>query len=252
MIASRPMTGENLTETLAALDGGPMRLAPSDIHCWLFGLDGDADDQHLDEDEKARAARFKFDRDRRRFIAGHDAVRRILARYADEAPVALAFTISEQGRPAFADGAVNFNYSRSEGWGLLGVSKSAILGVDIEAVRMTDDLPDVARRNFSETEIRALSSLAGGSWSEGFFACWTRKEAVVKAAGEGLLMPLQSFDVTLAPGAPAAILRAEGQAVVAAGWTLSAFRPLQGFHAAVAADLAAPKLQLFRVSAPAM
>jgi 4'-phosphopantetheinyl transferase len=241
------MNADPPTIAITEIDDVAPALGEAIVHCWLFSLDEEASDGALDEVERARAARFHFDRDRRRFVAGRDRIRRILARYVNEPPESIAFETGEHGRPALARGPVNFNYSRSENRGLLAVSYASVLGADIEAVRMTDDLGDVARQNFSPAEQRALNALAPADWANGFFACWTRKEAVLKAAGTGLRTPLQAFDVTLAPGEAPAIVRAEGETTVAAGWNLVSFKPLNGYQAAIATDLAAPKLHLFRV-----
>ncbi len=241
------MSNESISEEIARLDGAPVSLAPDDIHCWLFSLESDADHEHLDDAERDRARRFHFDRDRRRFIAGHDSIRRILSRYLDVAPGDFEFDVEAQGRPTLKGGGVNFNYSRSEEWGLLAVSDAAILGADIETVRMSDDLIDVARRQFSPAEQAALNPLSGDAWTAGFYNCWTRKEAVVKAMGVGLLAPLDCFDVTLTPGDRPEILRAEGDGAVARDWALRAFSPLDGYCAAIATDLAAPNLHVLRV-----
>lgn len=230
-----------------SLEGPPIALRAAEIHGWLFSLDADADENLLDPAELARAARFQFDHDRRRFIAGRAARRRILARYMGAAPDALQFDEQEQGRPFLSGAPVNFNMSRSENLGLLAVADASVLGADIEAVKDTGDLVRVAADNFSATEIAALQELREESWLNGFYACWTRKEAVVKAVGKGLLMPLDEFDVSMQADRPARILRAEGEAAETAGWSLCAFSPANGFLAALASDIAAPELHLIRV-----
>ncbi len=241
------MNSEFISEDVESLDGAPVPLPASDVHCWLFSLEGDTGESVLDDAERERASRFRFDRDRRRFIAGHDAIRRILGRYQNAAPQDLGFVIAENGRPSLKGGGVNFNYSRSEGWGLLAVSSAATLGADIEAARMSDDLAEVARQHFSPAEQSALDALSGAAWADGFFNCWTRKEAVVKAMGVGLSAPLAAFEVSLKPGDRPEILRADGDITVARDWALRAFKPLEGYCAAIAVDLAAPNLHVLRV-----
>ena len=227
-------------------DEAPPPLGAHDIHCWVFSLETDAGADLLDPSERERAARFRFDRDRRRFVAGHDKIRRILGQYQGSPADALVFITGDHGRPALKDERVNFNYSRSEQWGLLAVSKAEFLGADIEAVRMRDDLPDVARVQFSAAERTALDALSGAAWTAAFFNCWTRKEAVVKAMGVGLGASLSSFDVSLRPGDRPEILRAVGESAVARDWALRAFSPLDGYQAAVATDIAAPNLHVLR------
>ena len=228
----------------------PQALDKGDIHCWLFSLDRDDDESLLSQEERARAAKFHFARDQRRFIAGRAARRRILAGYLGALPAQLAFDEGAQGRPFLGDHDLNFNMSRSNGWGLVAISESNVLGVDIEAVSMSDDLRDVAVDNFSPAERGSLGGLCGDIWVQGFFNCWTRKEAVVKAVGQGLSMPLDCFDVTLAPDARAQILRADGEAQEARAWSLTAFNPLDGYCAAIASDIAAPNLHFFQLNAP--
>lgn len=224
----------------------PPALAADDIHCWVFSLEQARDDDLLDASEKARAAEFHFDRDRRRFIAGHANVRRILGRYGNTRPRALVFDVGENGRPSLRGGGVNFNYSRSDGWALLAVSTASVLGADIESVRMSDDLPDVAATHFSTAEQAALAALSGAAWTDAFFNGWTRKEAIVKAMGAGLSASLSSFDVTITPGERPKIIRAVGDCAVARDWALCAFNPLDGYRAAIATDLTAPNLHVLR------
>ena len=139
------------SEQTARLDGGSIRLARDDIHCWLFSLDAACADPVLDEEECARAERFRFDRDRRRYVAGRDGLRRILSRYLETTPEAVKIAIEPGGRPLLEDRAVNFNFSRSEGWGFLAVSTASVLGADIEAVTVRSDLAATARRFFQRS-----------------------------------------------------------------------------------------------------
>ena len=229
-------------------EGSPVELAREDIHCWLFSLDAVCGDAVLDDEECARAERFRFDRDRLRYVAGRDGLRRILSRYLETTPEAVQIATEPGGRPLLEDRAVNFNFSRSEGWGFLAVSTASVLGADIEAVTARSDLAATARRFFSAAEQEVLSALSGADWATGFFNCWTRKEAVVKAAGIGLSAPLDAFDVTVEPDLPPRILRAEGDLALARDWTLHAFNPVDGYCAAVATELAAPKLHFLRVT----
>lgn len=221
-------------------------LGLSDIHIWLFSLDQAAHIDCLSPRERDAAAALRFATDRRRYVAGHTARRRILARYCEECAEALRFTVATNGRPSLASRKVNCNYSRSEGWGVLAVSRAAVLGVDIEAIRAHDDLSAVARQNFSIAEQRALATLSGADRIAGFYDCWTRKEAVVKAMGDGLSAPLSAFDITLTSDAAPAIVRAEGPCAQARDWSLRAFSPREGFTGAVVSDIAAPELHFFR------
>lgn len=186
------------------LDVTPMRLAE------LAG--------HLSGEERARADRFVTPLHRDRFIAGRGRLREILARYVDEAPQALGFAYNDHGRPSLCESAApHFNLSHTGGLAILAVCDDMPVGIDIERMRPIE--VEVARRYFSDAEVRALETLAGEAWLQGFYRCWTRKEAVIKALGLGLSMPLESFDVTLAPEAPARLTRIADDAPEA--WSLT-------------------------------
>ena len=200
----------------------------------LFALDLsdaaiDALGELLDPAEQAQAARFRFDRDRCRFIARRGQLRRLLAHYLDRPAPDLAFTTGAFGKPALRDGgALAFNLSSSGGIGLCVVACGIEVGCDIE--RRDAALADrtIADRLFAPAERAALAALPAERWAEGFFDCWTRKEAFVKALGSGLAHPLHDFTVSVEPGAPAVLRKP------ARGWSLHAFAPLPGYHAAVA------------------
>ncbi|MEM8772409.1 MAG: 4'-phosphopantetheinyl transferase superfamily protein [Pseudomonadota bacterium] len=223
-------------------------LSKGDIHCWRIALD----QAYLNEDifaadEISRAARYNFERDRRRFLAGRRALRCILGGYLGAPPEAVRFATATGGRPCLADAStpLNFNYSRSHNTGLLGVSLAGSLGIDIERIDITPDLADVAKQNFSALEQAALSGLSGENWGKSFYAMWTCKEAVVKALGGGLGIPLNSFDIGFDECGNSNILRAEGAAISAKNWRLHSFAPEPGAVAAIASDIEAPALHYF-------
>lgn len=217
------------------------------VDLWVWGLDVDDAERSrlaalLSEDEAARAARFVFDRDRHRFIAARGQLREILGEVTGRAAASLTFTYASHGKPALIDApGLFFNLSHSEGLAALGVSRAGELGVDVEHERALKE--NVAERFFSERENNVLRALPEGEQLAAFYRCWTRKEAMVKAVGEGLSIPLDSFDVTLAPGAPAHVERFAGEAD-ARVWALAAFDPAPGFAGAVAARTGGASLQL--------
>lgn len=149
----------------------------------------------LSPDEEARAARFFRPSDASRFRAAHGFLRHVLAAHTGHHPALLRFCVNSFGKPSLAPPEVTFNLSHSADMALVGVTQAAAIGVDIEAER---DLPDhmaIARSTFSDTEIRALEQSDASDRLGAFFRCWTRKEAVVKALGGGLSIPLDSFTV---------------------------------------------------------
>ena len=193
--------------------------------------------QCLSDEERGRASRFAFERDRRRFIVGRAWLRRLLASRLGLQPEAVEITYGPRGKPGLpphlADSGLRFNVSHSEDLAVYAFSRGREIGIDVEAVRAIEDADAIAERFFSAREISAYRALDPRDKPVGFFNCWTRKEAFIKAIGEGLSHPLDSFDVSLMPGEPARILRVDGVDGDRCGWHLESFSPVPGFVAAV-------------------
>jgi len=191
----------------------------------------------LAADERERAARYRFDVHRRAFEACRSVVREILGRYLALAPAAVRFQYGPQGKPALPpdDGPLVFSVSHSGELGLCAVAREGALGVDLERVRSLDDALAIAERFFSPAERDALRTLQPPALATAFFTAWTRKEAFIKALGEGLSYPLADFDVTLLPEEPARLLRVAGDEKAPARWRLTALDPAPGYVAALAA-----------------
>ena len=194
--------------------------------------------------ERVRAARFAFDRDRRTFVMSHGILRRVLGTVCRENPAGLRFRQGLRGKPYLVDAppGLQFNLSHTEGFCLVGVTRGAAIGVDVERVRATDDMPHLVRQCFSAAEQREFDSLPDADRCRAFFKGWTRKEAFIKAIGDGLSYPLERFDVSLAPNAPARLLAIGGSAAAATDWTLDALEPAPDVQAAVA--VAAPGVEI--------
>ena len=156
----------------------------------------------------------------------------------DQDPQYLRFTYGPRGKPALATdmGAVSlrFNVSHSHGLALYAMTRGRELGVDVERIRPEIVQEQVAERFFSPREVTTLRALPVPLQATAFFACWTRKEAYIKATGEGLALPLDQFDVSLAPGEPAALLRTAWDPQEAPRWTMQDLDPAPGYRAAVA------------------
>jgi 4'-phosphopantetheinyl transferase len=171
----------------SALDGIATYLgAPAGVDLWSVGLDAPAHAGGvvLDAAERARAARFAFERDRRRFVAGRAALRAVLAAYVDTPAGALAFTVGPHGKPALPGGPP-FSFSNSQGCGLCAVGVDREVGVDVERLREVPDAASIARSVFTPEERQAWQD-AGGGGGAAFLRVWTRKEAALKAMGVGL------------------------------------------------------------------
>lgn len=218
-------------------------LEVDEVHVWHISLDQPilpiAElEGYLSPDELERSQRFRFPIHSRRFVVARGSMRKILARYLDAHPGDLRFSYSPYGKPAldseYGRDEICFNLSHSHALGLLGVSRRRAVGVDIEHIRA--DLADlqVARHFFSSREVETLLSLPADVQKDAFFNCWTRKEAFIKAIGEGLSMPLDQFDVSLAPGDPPNLLATRPDPAQALQWRLYDIHPGPGYAAAMA------------------
>ncbi len=220
-----------------------LRLPSNAVHVWraslvvpvsyLRTLEGT-----LTADECARAERFYFQEHRERFIAGRGLLRNILSRYLDSEPGQLRFRYNSYGKPALTaeTGAEGFcfNLSHSYDTALYAVTHGREIGVDIERFRPDVEVEKLAERFFSPREAAVLRALPEDLRKEGFFNCWTRKEAYIKAEGEGMSIPLSAFDVSLTPGEPAALLRSQNSPQETSRWSLQALDPKPGYAAALA------------------
>jgi 4'-phosphopantetheinyl transferase len=143
------------------------------------------------------------------------------------------------GKPHLAgefDGALQFNLAHSHELALFAFARGPELGIDLEWLQPLQDLEQIAARFFSPRENAVLRTLPKSQWVQAFFNCWTRKEAYLKATGDGLARPLEHFDVSLAPGKPARLLYVEGDARESERWFLRALTPAPGYAAALAVE----------------
>ena len=190
------------------------------LDLWLWPLDQATDASctaYLSADEVDRAARFVHASHASQFRAARGRMRKILSGYLNRDPASLNFGYHPQGKPYLKDGPL-FNLSHSGRLAALVVGGDCELGIDIEAFRPVEH--DIADRFFSPIEVMSLNAIPPDQWVDGFFRCWTRKEAVIKALGPGLSVPLNSFDVTLLPDAKAQVSRIEGQKTGPDDWKL--------------------------------
>jgi 4'-phosphopantetheinyl transferase len=191
-------------------------------------------------DELARAKRYRFERDGRRFIVARGLLRVILGRYKGGDPSQLCFMYGPKGKPQLVgeigSEALLFNIAHSHELALFAVTRGREIGVDVEYVREEAAGMDTAERFFSPGEVAALQKLPAAVRVEAFFNCWTRKEAFIKATGEGLSLPLDRFNVSLAPGEPAALLSTAWDPEEASRWSLCELVPGPGYVAALAVE----------------
>jgi 4'-phosphopantetheinyl transferase len=216
-------------------------LARGSIHVWLGNADRLSGEGGLRTlltlDEQTRAARFAFARDRDRFVAARAFLRCLLGYYLETDASAIRLGYQRYGKPFLtekhADCGIDFNLSHSDGIVTVAISRAGAVGVDVEAIRPIDDRDILARRVLAAGEWERLQAVPHQARDEAFLTAWTRKEAFVKAIGEGLSHPLDQFEVTLAPGEPARVLRIAGDAAVAAEWTVASLPPMARFIGAL-------------------
>ena len=223
---------------------------PGEVHIWqatipAAGFDEDRFRSLLSADECARMARFRFPNDRRNFLFCRSVLRILLASYLGRSPAKLLFAYSAHGKPSLAAPPVNleFNLSHSNGSLLLATCLERRVGVDIEWVRRDLDFEGIARQFFSPRECRALAAVPENIRHDAFFACWTRKEAFVKAQGCGLSYPLCSFDVSTDSREEAPQLIPPASKTES--WTLRSLNSYPGYAAAVALESCSREAGLF-------
>jgi 4'-phosphopantetheinyl transferase len=211
------------------------------VHVWLASLDLPATvfeecSSFLDPDEKERAARFRFEEHRRHYAAGRGLLRKLLAGYLQLDPGSFSFTYNQHGKPLLTHVCpdLSFNVSHSYGWALFGFALGTELGVDIEKERPDFATMEIAQRFFAPAEVNVLSSLPPPLRSRAFFKCWTRKEAFIKAHGQGLSMGLDKFVVAFAPDAPPALLHSALDAQAEKHWRIGDLPVPPGYCGALA------------------
>jgi 4'-phosphopantetheinyl transferase len=217
-------------------------LSKAEVHIWRAFLDLPPAqicslELLLSPDERGRAERFRFERDRRRFIAGRGVLRILLGRYTGVEPDRIAFGYGAFGKPYWAgsgepaacagraslEDALRFNLAHSGDVALYVLAYGREVGIDLEHIRPMPDAAQIARQFFSPFEFETWQALPEAQKQEAFFNCWTRKEAYLKATGDGMARPLDSFDVSLVPGQAARLLSVDGQRDEARRWSLETF-----------------------------
>lgn len=200
----------------------------------------------LSPDEIERAARFHRQTDRTRFVVTRGWLRVVLARALAATPEQLHFSFGARGKPrlggAFQDAGLNFNVSHSGDHAMIGVTVGQEIGVDIEALRLMTDFENIASGYFSVDETRAILAVADGDRLRAFFRCWTRKEAFLKATGEGMGMALDGFSVRIGERDDSTINASDSTDGAARAWTVRGVSTASGYEAAVALEDAVTRI----------
>ena len=221
-------------------------LGNDEVHVWRATLDLPIArvvslEQTLAADERTRAGRFHYERDRRHFIVARGFLRMILGRYLGRDPRALRFGSNPYGKPSLAaesggDATLSFNVTHAGGMALYAVTANRAVGIDLEGIRMDVECDSIAEHFFSPRERGMLRAVPSAQRPEAFFHCWTRKEAYVKARGLGLSIALDQFDVSVSVAEPAALLQTREEGQESSHWSLHDLPVGEGYVAALAVE----------------
>jgi len=234
---------------------GNLVLSKDEVHVFcasiqqpLWGLQQLA--EILSPDEQLRANNFYFEKDRCRFIVCRGILRTILGRYLDIKPGDIQFDYGLHSKPALLEtnsshSLVQFNLSHSQELALYAFTLKRQVGIDVEYIRSIDDIDSLAKHFFSEQEYTVLRKLPESQKQVAFFNCWTRKEAYIKATGQGLSLPLNQFEVSFIPGEKARLLRTFTDSKEASLWSLQELTPNPEYIAAIAVQGFNSQLKMF-------
>ena len=232
-----------ITEWLTPPEG--LRLASDEVHVWRAALDQPLEKVQsyraiLSDAERSRADRFHFEEDRTAYTLARAALRSLLGGYLSVVSSSIEFEYSPHGKPYLKPAtnlrAVSFNISHSHKLALLAFAIDRQVGVDVERIRPDFGTLEIAQRFFSKSEVDALLAQPPDRQAECFFNCWTRKEAYIKAIGDGLSCPLHRFDVTLGVGEPARLLATRVASQDASQWSMHNLDVGACYKAAVIAE----------------
>lgn len=236
------------------------QLEANAVHAWFISLAAWKNEEiinqrvHLlSEDELLRAERFCHDSSKNRYIIARSSIRLLLSSYTGLDPKEIVFGYMKWGKPYLknqVDEPIHFNLSHSENSMLVGLTKVGPIGVDIEENREILDASELVLRFFSDNETSEFNSLPAEHKTQGFWNAWTRKEAILKARGTGLITPLDCFDVTLNPIDPAQLLRIDIDGEETKSWQLNSFHPSKNSTAAIALKGDSPTQHSFTFEPP--
>jgi 4'-phosphopantetheinyl transferase len=214
-------------------------LSRDEVHVWRAKLDTPPSavaplEALLASDERARADRFIFPNDRRRFVVGRAILRSIVGLYLGRAPSTVAFSYGSHGKPRLSEAAIaeglSFNVSHSDDTALYAFADARELGIDIERLDRKVDVAGIAGQFFAPGEVAAIAAMPAERQHLRFFDFWTRKEAYVKALGQGLSIPLNEFDVSSIGRTPRAD---HGNGLDSTAWSIRELQPGTGYAAAL-------------------
>jgi len=221
---------------------GPAGLSASEVHVWKISLEQSPElirayDGILSSDERSRAEGASLEKERECFSLCRGFLRMLLGRYGGIAPEAIRFQKGKQGKlildPSFPDADIEFTLSHSGRVALFALARGRRLGVDVEKIRATARLEEIARNCFSPAETEAIRGLPEDMRVNAFYACWTRKDAAIKALGGSIVELMNKVIVSTLPAGPARLLQMPSGASDASGWRLHDLPVGEGYAAAL-------------------
>ena len=221
------------------------------MHIWYLNLSDFKDKVRdfyslLSDDEKEKASKFRFIKDRHQFVLSRGSLRILTSRYLKKPNDDIVFSYGEFGKPEYHfKSDLKFNVSHSENMAVVGFVKHHDIGVDIENTKGDFDVLDIAQNYFSKREISALKSLPKSEHVNGFYRCWTRKESFIKAKSKGLSFPLDQFSVSLTSEQHVALLETHWDETEAKLWRLFSFSPKTNYIGAVSVKATNPVIKYF-------
>ena len=222
------------------MTGHSFEIAGRNVHIWTLRVEASDSvaanlESVLTPEEKERAARFRFESLRRSFVVTRGVLRCLLGRYSDVHPSRIRFNYGLKGKPALAPATgIEFNTTHSDGVAVFGFTLGCPIGLDLERIRPLSDIQQIAEHFFCSEEAAEIMSSRPDERERAFFHCWTRKEAYIKATGDGLSVPLDSFRVTLQPDEPAGFIHLGHDRNAANAWRLHDLCLVSGYAAALA------------------
>lgn len=220
-------------------------LSERDVHIWHLLLDQPAPlvqqfAHLLSTDERAKASRFHFERDRTRYIVGRGFLRCLLGNYLDIEPQQLQFDYGRHGKPSLAGlshpDALSFNLSHAHHLVLYAVTCGRAVGIDLEYIRQVSEPEQIVERFFTAHEIKTFYALEPSQRLDAFFRVWTFKEAYLKATGAGLSKPLHEMEIPVPPLQPVRLPLGREHAQIHTCWSLQELSVAPGYVAAVAVE----------------
>jgi 4'-phosphopantetheinyl transferase len=229
-------------------------LLPGQVHVWTIPLEQTREaaaklENVLAEEEQRRASGFVVDEPRRRFVAGRGALRILLGRYLNIEPQIVQFTSNPYGKPfltpGIKTGGLEFNLTHTRRLVLAAFARGCRVGIDVEWLREINEFNEIAARFFTAGENAALGNIPENKRLAAFYEYWTCKEAFIKAIGEGVSHPLDSFEIEFKDEGAPHLHRLDQQASDSKLWTIKIFKPGAGYSAALAVEAAQINVEFY-------